>query len=248
MERLAGKTALITGGSSGIGLGMAKLFVAEGARVAITGRDATRLEEARRELGDALAIRSDAGLVSDITTLMQQLDRSFDRLDVLCVNAGLAHAAPLDGVSEAQFDEMAAVNLKGAFFTIQKALPLLRPGSSIIVTTSIAYLAAAPGVSIYAACKAAQSSLIRSLALELIPRGIRLNGICPGPIETPMYGKVGLSREAEAAWKATVSAKSPIGRWGGVAEVAKVALFLASEDASYVVGEEIVIDGAMSIL
>jgi NAD(P)-dependent dehydrogenase (short-subunit alcohol dehydrogenase family) len=248
MERLSGKTALITGGNSGIGLATAKLFAVEGARVAITGRDAKRLEDAKRELGDVLAIQSDTADLAQISALMQEVEHSFHRLDVLFVNAGLSHAAPLELVTEGQFDQLIAVNFKGAFFTIQKALPLLRKGSSVIVTTSIAHLTGTPLVSVYAACKAAQHSLIRSLALELIPRGIRLNGLCPGPIETPMYGKLGLSKEAEAGWKATVSAKSPIQRFGDALEVARVALFLASADSSYIVGEEIVVDGAMSLL
>ncbi len=249
MQKLSGKTALITGGNSGIGLAAAKLFQEHGARLAITGRDPASLEQARRTLGDdVLAVQSDAGKFSDIELLMDQIKERFGRLDVLFVNAAIAHAAPFELVTEEAFDEMATVNFKGVFFTIQKALPLLSSNSSIIVTNSIANRMGSPNFSVYGACKAALRSLVQTLGLELIGRGIRINAISPGPIATPMYGRVGLPDEVEQAVKAEIHRKSPIKRFGEPEEVARVALFLASEDSSYIVGEEIVVDGGMNLL
>jgi NAD(P)-dependent dehydrogenase (short-subunit alcohol dehydrogenase family) len=249
MRKLEGKVALVTGGSSGIGLATAKLFSAAGAQVAITGRDAAKLEEARREIGqDAFAMQSDAGDLAQIEALMSTLQHRFDRLDVLFVNAGVAHALPSELVTPAQFEEVMGVNFRGAFFTIQKALPLLRRGASVIVMTSIVNRGAAPQFVVYAACKAAQRSMIQSLGVELIGRGIRVNGICGGPIETPMYDRLGLPPEVVAAMKAGITARSPIQRWATAEEIGKVALFLAGDDSSYLVGEEIVVDGAMNLL
>jgi len=249
MNKLNGKTALVTGGNSGIGLAAARLFCAEGARVAVTGRDSATLDEVQRSSeGRILALRSDAGSLPDIDELMQQVKSHLGSLDVLFVNAALAQPAPLEAVTEAQFDAMADVNFKGVFFTIQKALPLLRPGASVIVTTSIANQLGSPNFSVYAACKAALRSLVQSLALELIGRGIRVNAISPGPIATPIWDRLGLPGEARNAIVQDIEGKSPIGRFGEPAEVARAALFLASEDASYVVGQELAVDGGMSLL
>jgi NAD(P)-dependent dehydrogenase (short-subunit alcohol dehydrogenase family) len=248
MGKLDGKTALVTGGSSGIGLATARLFVEEGARVALTGRDPARLESVRRELAGALVLASDAGRLAEVDALVGKIREAFDRLDVLVVNAGGSHFGPAESVSEDQFDAQATVHFKGAFFTIQRALPLLGKGSSIIVTTSIANRMGSPNFAIYAACKAAQRSLVQTLALELAGRGIRVNAVCPGPIETAIWGRVGLPPEAVRELHAFIAAKSPVGRWGTAEEVARLALFLASSDSSYVSGEEIAVDGAMSAL
>jgi NAD(P)-dependent dehydrogenase (short-subunit alcohol dehydrogenase family) len=245
MERFKAKDVLITGGTSGIGLAAARLFTLEGARVAITGRDPVGLAQAQKDLPGLRAWRSDAGSIADIEQLVRTIKESSDKLDVLFVNAGVADAAPTELVTEAQFDHMVAVNFRGTFFLIQKMLPLLGAGSSIIVTTSIANQIGAAPLLVYAACKAAQRSMIRSLGLELIGRGIRVNGIAPGPIDTPMYARLGLPKEVEAGMRAMISGKSPMRRFGAAEEVARVALFLASEEASYVVGEEIVVDGGM---
>lgn len=249
MQKLSGKTALITGGNSGIGLATAKLFVEQGARVAITGRNAKALEEAAHALGgDVLPLRCDASKVGEIEDAMATLKARWGALDVLVVNAAIAGPAPFEHVSEAHFDELAAVNFKGVFFTIQKALPLLSSTASVIVTTSISNQMGSPNFSVYAACKAALRSLVQTLALELIERGIRVNAISPGPITTPMWGKFGMPDEATQAVKDEVQRKSPIKRFGASEEVAQVALFLASEDSSYVVGQELVVDGGMSLL
>lgn len=249
MARLEGKTVLVTGGSSGIGLASARLFRQEGARVVITGRDPERLARAAAEIGgDTLALRSDAGSVAAIEAMLAQVQAHFGRLDVLFLNAGVSVALPMEMIGEAQFDEILQVNVKGVFFTLQKALPLLAPPASVIVTTSIANRMGSPHFSAYAASKAAARSLVQSLALELAARGVRLNAISPGPIDTPIYDRVGLPPEMVQGAKAGIAGKSPSGRFGTPEEVARVALFLASAEASYVVGEEIVVDGGMSLL
>ncbi|WP_211462100.1 SDR family oxidoreductase [Collimonas silvisoli] len=249
MDKLTGKTVLITGGSSGIGLASAKLFLEHGARLAITGRDPDGLARAREELGsETLIIRSDAGNLAEIAALMQQVESHFKRLDVLFVNAGVATAAPIELVSETQFDDIMGINFKGVFFTIQKALPLFGANASIIVTTSITNQLGSPNFSVYGASKAALRSLVRSLALELVGRGIRINAISPGPIATPIFDRFGLPPDMAQEIKSGIEQKSPSKRFGSPQEVAKVALFLASEDSAYVVGEEIVVDGGMSLL
>lgn len=249
MQKLVGKNVLITGGNSGIGLATAKLFREHGANLAITGRDRASLEQAQMTIGGVvLVLQSDAGKFSEVEKLMSKTKEHFGHLDVLFVNAAIANAAPFELVSEAMFDEMVAVNFKGIFFTIQKALPLLSNNASIIVTNSIANNMGSPNFSVYGACKAALRSLVKTLGLELIGRGIRINAISPGPIATPMYSRVGLPNEVEQMIKAEIQNKSPIKRFGEAEEVAKVALFLASDDSSYIVGDEIVVDGGMSLL
>jgi NAD(P)-dependent dehydrogenase (short-subunit alcohol dehydrogenase family) len=249
MERLKGKTVLITGGTSGIGLATAKLFIAEGARVAVTGRNPERLAATQNELGsDTLVIRSEAGNLAEIDSLMAQVKDHFGQLDILFINAGVAKAAPLEFVSEPMLDEIMGTNFKGTFFTIQKALPIFASNASIIVTSSITNQLGSPNFSVYAASKAALRSLVQSLSLELVGRGIRVNAISPGPIATPMFDSFGLPPEAVQGIKGEIAHKSPIKRFGTPDEIAKVALFLASDGSSYLVGEEVVVDGGMSLL
>jgi NAD(P)-dependent dehydrogenase (short-subunit alcohol dehydrogenase family) len=249
MQKLSGKTALITGGNSGIGLATAKLFLEQGARVAITGRNAPALAQANQTLGgDALTLQCDASKVSDIEEAMATIKARWGQIDVLVVNAAIAGPAPFEAVTEAHFDELSAVNFKGVFFTVQKALPLLSAKASVIVTTSISNQMGSPNFSVYAACKAALRSLVQTLGLELIGRGVRVNAISPGPITTPMWGKFGLPDDAAQAVRDDVQRKSPIKRFGEPDEVARVALFLASDESSYIVGQEIVVDGGMSLL
>lgn len=255
MQKLSGKTALITGGTSGIGLATAQLFRQAGARVAVTGRSPAGIAQARTTLGeDALAITCDMRDLAAIDTLMDQVKERMGRIDVLFLNAGIAKIGTLAQVSEADFDEQIAVNFKGAFFTLQKALPLMNAGASVIVTTSVGNRFGTPSGSIYGASKAALRSLVQTAALELIGKGIRVNAISPGPIDTPFYDRVGLPedllhrREEMLQHKRTMTReKSPCKRFGTADEIAKLALFLASEDASYIVGAEIVVDGGMSI-
>lgn len=249
MQKLSGKNVLITGGSSGIGLATAKLFLEQGARVAITGRNAQALTQANQTLGgDALTLQCDASNVSEIEDAMATLKARWGQIDVLLVNAAIAGPAPFEAVTEAHFDELSGVNFKGVFFTVQKALPLLSAKASVIVTTSISNQMGSPNFSVYAACKAALRSLVQTLGLELIGRGIRINAISPGPITTPMWGKFGMPDDAAQAVREDVQRKSPIKRFGESDEVAQVALFLASDDSSYIVGQEIVVDGGMSLL
>lgn len=249
MQKLLGKTALITGGNSGIGLASAKLFVEHGARVIITGQNPKSLEQARLSLGeDVLALQSDSGKLEDIGLLMQQVKEHFGHLDVLFVNAGNSQPAPFEQVTEAQFDESSAVLFKGVFFTIQKALPLLSKGASVVVTTSISNQKGSPNFSVYAACKAALRSLVQTLGLELLARGVRINAVSPGPISTPGFGRRwGVPPEVVQAARDNFVQKSPMKRFGEADEVAKVVLFLASDDSSYLVGEEIKVDGGVSL-
>ena len=244
MGRLTGKRAVITGGTTGIGLATAQLFMAEGARVAITGQNPERVEAARRTLGpDVLAIRADAGKVADAEAMIAEVGRAFGGIDVLFLNAGIANFAPLAQVSEAAFDEQFDVNVKGVLFTVQKAEPLLQPGASVIVTTSAADRIGMAGSVVYAASKAAARSLVRVLAGEFAPRNIRVNAISPGPIDTPIIGKTGASPEQQQAMLAGMTTKVPLGRHGQSDEIARVALFLASDDSTFVVGAEIAADG-----
>ncbi len=245
MPRLANKLALITGGSSGIGLAAAKMFVAEGARVAITGRDAKALEAARRDIGgDTLAIRSDAADLAAIDALMARIKETFGALDILFINAGIGEAVPVDKATESDFDRTFDINVKGPFFTVQKALPLLRRGSSIILNASIAHLTGRPNFAIYAASKAALRTLARSFSTEFIPRGIRVNVVSPGPIETPIWDK--LPADKADAIKRRVVAGIPMGRMGTAEEVASAVLFLASDESSFMAGTEITIDGGVT--
>lgn len=247
--KLMGKTALITGGSSGIGLATAQLFQAQGARVAITGRSPESLALARTALGEnALVFKSDTSSLSDIRSLLETLKTEFGHLDILVLNAGVAAPAPLDAVSEESFDQTLNTNFKGVFFTLQGGAKLLRDGGAVVVVTSITNQLASPNFSVYGACKAALRSLVASLAIELIPRKIRVNAVSPGPIDTPMFERMGLPSEVSRGIRGQIQEKSPTGRFGAPEEVARAILFLASDDASYMVGEEVVVDGGMSLL
>ncbi|RZL36653.1 MAG: SDR family oxidoreductase [Rubrivivax sp.] len=249
-QTLGSKNALITGGNSGIGLATARLFLEHGANVMITGRDEATLAAARASLGhDLLAERSDAGKLDDIDRLMAQVKARFGHLDVLVLNATGGSPVPIEFMTEDQFDAMNNVAFKGVFFAIQRALPLLRPGASIVVTTSIANQVGAPGFSAYAACKAAARSLVRTASLELAARGIRVNAVCPGPIDTPGFGRWDhVPREVVEGARADLTRRSPVQRFGTAEEVANAVLYLASPASSYVVGTELVVDGGFSQL
>ena len=245
---LSGKTALVTGGTTGIGRASAELFHAAGARVAITGRDPDTLERARRELADdVLVLRADVSSADDRSALAGQLAARFGGLDVLFLNAGIARLSPVEAVDEAFFDEHVDVNFKGVFFTLQQLLPLLRPGASVIVTTSIADLKAAPNLSVYAASKGAAASLVRTLSVELAARRIRVNALSPGPTNTAIQQKFGLPAEVLAGLEREYSTKIPLGRYAESLEVARVALFLASPASSFVNGTEIAVDGGLLV-
>jgi len=225
------------------------LLKQQGARLAVTGRDPEHLAHAQRELGDdTLVIDSDAGNLEQITALMTRVGNHFGRLDILFLNAGIWKPVAIEDISEAQFDETMNVNFKGAFFAIQKALPWFSEQASVIIHTSVHNRKGSPNYSIYAASKAALRSLTQSMGLALIGRGIRVNAICTGPIDTPMFYRGGIPADVIQPRLDALAQKSPIKRFGHVEEVAKVVSFLASDDASYLIGEEIVIDGGLSLL
>jgi len=248
MAKLTGKTALITGGTTGIGLAAARLFHAEGARVFITGRTEKTLAEARQQLpADVIALRSDASNLADIDALVALLGSKADRIDIAFINAGIAKFLPFETITPEIFDEMFDINIRGAYFTIQKLLPLLRKGSSVVLTTSVAADLGFATSSAYGATKAALSSLARTLSNELAPRGIRVNEVSPGPIETPIYDKMGLAAEQTAGFKDTMAGLVPLNRMGTAEEVARAALFLASDDSSFLLGSKIRIDGGLAL-
>ena len=246
MKSLEGKVAVITGGSSGIGLATAKIFLQAGAKVAITGRNQKALDDAVRELGPGvLAVQSDASKLADIGKLFDAVTKKFGRIDVLFANAGIAKFAPVTETSESFYDEIFDINVKGVFFTIQKAIPFLNDGASIILNTSVVNQAGLPTTSAYAASKAAVRSFARSIAAELAGRGIRVNVVSPGPITTPLFGKMGLPKEAVDAFAANILPQIPLGRFGKPEEVGETVLFLASSASSYITGVELNVDGGM---
>jgi NAD(P)-dependent dehydrogenase (short-subunit alcohol dehydrogenase family) len=245
--KLASKVAFITGGTSGIGLETAKLFRAEGAHVVIVGSNADRLAVAGKELGgEALLIEADVRKVADIERAVEQTRAKFGRIDVVFANAGASTVAPLEAITPDYIENNVALNFSGIFFTIQKTAPLIPKGGSVIVTTSFLNTIGMPGLSILAATKAAARSLVRTLGAELAPRGIRVNAISPGAISTPFYGKMGLSEDQLSGVAAALTEKIGLKRFGDAAELAKTALFLASDDSSYTSGTELVVDGGLT--
>jgi NAD(P)-dependent dehydrogenase (short-subunit alcohol dehydrogenase family) len=244
MGKLEGKVAVVTGGNSGIGLATAREFRREGARVVITGRDARTLEEASREIGgEVLALRSDSSSLKDIDELFAAVKERFGRVDVLFVNAGVGKFASLEDTDEELFDQIMDINFKGAYFTVKRALPLLNEGASVILNTSVVAHVGFPNSSVYSASKAALLSLVRTLSADLIGRGIRVNAVSPGPVETPIFGKMGLPPEAKDETVRGFSEQVPLKRLGRPEEIAKAVLFLAGSDSSFLVGTEIVADG-----
>jgi len=246
MSRLDGKVAVVTGGNSGIGLATAKRLQEEGARVAISGRSRKTLDEALRMIGNGVvAVQADVANLADLDKLYAVVFEQLGRIDVLFVNAGVAKFAPLAETSESTYDEQFDINIKGAYFTIQKALPLLNDGASIILNTSVADSTGTAGTSAYAASKAALRSLARTAAAELAVRGIRVNTVAPGPIATPIFGRTGLPQGAVDEFQKEIVAKVPMKRFGQPEEVAGAVAFLASQDASYITGVEINVDGGL---
>jgi len=247
MNRLKGKRALITGGTSGIGLETARTFVAEGARVAVTGSSPSTLNAARQELGpDVLVLSVDAGDTAAQKDLAGTILKSFGGLDVLFLNAGICELRPIEQVDPAAFDRSMAINLKGPYFLIQNLLGIFANPASIVLNGSINAHLGMANTSVYAATKAALISLARTLSGELISKGIRLNTISPGPISTPIYGKFGLPEEQLKAVAASIQGMIPLGRFGQPSEIANAALFLASDESLFTVGSELIIDGGMT--
>jgi NAD(P)-dependent dehydrogenase (short-subunit alcohol dehydrogenase family) len=245
---VAGKIALVTGGTTGIGRATAELLHQQGARVIITGQNPDTLAAARRELPkEVLVLQADARSVADAERLAGEVEQRFGRLDILFLNAGIAQLAPFAAVTESFYDEHMNVNVKGVVFTLQKLLPLLVSGASVVVNTSVADQRGAPMMSIYSATKGAVAALVRCLAVELAPRGIRVNSVCPATILTPIQAKFGLDPEVAAASAKHYTARIPQSRFGSAEEVASAVLFLASPAASYITGVELPVDGGLSI-
>jgi len=248
MKRLEGRVALVTGGNSGIGLATAQRFVAEGAQVFITGRRQAALDAAVTQIGGhAVGVQGDVSNLADLDRLYDTIKQQAGRLDILFANAGLGEFVPLGQITEAHFDKTFGVNVKGTLFTVQKALPLMPDGASIVINGSIASIKGIPAFGVYAATKAALRSFARTWAVDLKDRHIRVNVVSPGTVITPGYtNELGLSDEQIEQIKAQTAATAPLGRAGRPEEIAKAVLFLASDDSSYVTGIELYVDGGMA--
>ncbi|ELW1645305.1 MULTISPECIES: glucose 1-dehydrogenase [Enterobacter] len=247
MKRLENKVALITGGSSGIGLATAKRFINEGAKVIITGRDENTLNQAMRELGDknAIAIQSDISDLNNQEAVFSTIEKRFGKLDIVFANAGIILLSDFQDSTESDFDNQFNINVKGTFFTVQRALPLMPQGGSIILTSSIAHYKGLDGHNIYAATKAALRSFARSWTADLKNRSIRVNCISPGPIATPIISKMGISEADRELFNTNVASHIPAGRFGKPEEVAAAALFLASDESRFISGIDLCVDGGM---
>ncbi|MFL9898496.1 glucose 1-dehydrogenase [Paraburkholderia fungorum] len=243
----AGKIVLITGGSSGIGLAAATRFAQEGATVFITGRRQAELDEAVKQIGHgATAIRADISSAADLERMFSTVRDAHQRLDILFANAGGGEFSPLGEITEAQFDKYFGINVKGTLFTVQNALPLMKPGSAIVITGSITSIQGVPAFGVYAATKAALRSFARTWASDLKGRDIRVNVVAPGVVVTPAYkSELKMSDEQIDAYRRHVSETTPLGRVGEPDEIAKAVSFLASDDASYITGIELFVDGGM---
>lgn len=244
-QRFINKVALVTGGSSGIGLATARAFAAEGAHVYITGRRQAELDVAMRTLGDNVtAVRGDIADMADLDALYATIGARHGRLDVLFANAGGGSFVPIEQVTAQYFDKYFGINVKGTLFTVQKALPLMPPGSAVILAGSIASIKGIPGFGVYGATKAALRSFARTWSVDLSARKIRVNVISPGTVVTPAYkSELGMSEAEIEQFSAQAAANTPIGRTGTADEIAKAVLFLASDDASFITGIELFVDG-----
>ncbi len=247
MGKLDGKVAVITGGTSGIGLATAKRFAAEGAKVVVTGRRQAELDAAVKDIGgNAVGFRGDVAKLADLDRLYATVKEQHGRVDILFANAGGAEFAPLGQITEEHFDKAFNINVKGLLFSVQKALPLIPDGGSIILNASIVSIKGMEAFSVYSATKAAVRSFARTWTADLKARKIRVNAISPGPIETPALEGLGATPEQTREIKAGMAASVPLGRLGQPDEIARAAVFLASDDASYVTGVELFVDGGMA--
>jgi NAD(P)-dependent dehydrogenase (short-subunit alcohol dehydrogenase family) len=244
-KKLENKIALVTGGTSGIGLATAERFVTEGAHVYVTGRRKAELDAAAEKLGpNVTAVRGDVSSMSDLDALYAIIGKAHGRLDVLFANAGGGAFVPLDQVTEEHFDKYFGINVKGTLFTVQKALPLMPPGSAIVLNASMVSVQGVPGFTVYAATKAAMRSFARTWSVDLKDRKIRVNVVSPGVVVTPGYkNELGMSDEQIGQFEAQAAATTPLGRAGTPDEIAKAVVFLASDDAGYITGIELFVDG-----
>jgi NAD(P)-dependent dehydrogenase (short-subunit alcohol dehydrogenase family) len=249
MNRFKGKTALVTGGTSGIGLGAAQAFAAEGARVIVTGRDSAALEQLRTLVGmDTIGIKNDVSLLTDAKKLAADLNARGITLDAVFVNAGVAKFGPFAEIDATLWDLTFDTNVKGAYFQIQALLPVLNRGASIVLNGSINAHIGMPNSSVYAASKAALISFAKTLSAELLPRGVRVNVVSPGPVTTPLYNKLGLDTASRDTMAAQIQAQVPLGRFGTTTELASTVLHLCAPESAFIVGTEIIVDGGMSQL
>ena len=247
MKKLNGKTAVITGGNSGIGYATAELFLQEGAQVVITGRRVDAVKEAAQKLGHgATGIVSDANNMEDVKKLPELIRKQIPSIDILFANAGIALFAPFNETSEDMFDNTFGINFKAVFFTIQGLLPLIADGGSVILNSTILVHSGLETSAAYSASKGAVLSLSKTLAIELASRNIRVNSISPGPINTPIYSKMGMSENLLKEFAAGVQAKVPLKKFGEPKDIAHAALFLASPDSSFMTGSELLVDGGKS--
>ncbi|WP_293309894.1 SDR family oxidoreductase [Pedobacter sp. UBA5917] len=247
MDKLKNKVAVITGGSSGIGLATAKEFIANGAKVVIFGRNRQLLNEATQELGSmSYAVQGDVNNLSDLEKLYSKTKSKFGGIDIVFVNVGQGKLAPIAETSERFFDEMISVNLKGAYFSLQKAIAHLNPKASVIITTSWLNEIGFGGSSLLSASKAALRSVVRVAGAELAAQGIRVNAVSPGPIGTPFWGKIGLPEDVLQGAAEAITNQTALKRFGQPEEVAKAVLFLACDDSSYITGHEIAVDGGIN--
>jgi NAD(P)-dependent dehydrogenase (short-subunit alcohol dehydrogenase family) len=249
MPKLQGKVAVVTGGSSGIGLTTAKRFVEEGAFVYITGRRQTELDTAVSEIGrNVVAVQGDVSNLADLDRLYTKVAREKGKIDVLFAGAGILDPQPLAETTEESFDKLFAINTRGLAFTVKKALPLLNDGGAIIAIASIAHGKGIPGLGAYSATKAAVRSFVRTWTAELKDRRIRVNAISPGPVDTPIFDQQAQSKEGADQARAQFAAAVPFGRLGRPAEIASAALFLASDEASFIAGIDLPVDGGMTAI
>jgi NAD(P)-dependent dehydrogenase (short-subunit alcohol dehydrogenase family) len=247
MTKLKDKIAVVTGGTSGIGRATAQDFIKQGATVIITGRHQTTVDETVKALGPkAHGVVSDAGKIADIQALAERVGLLVGKIDVLFVNAGYGKFAPLGQIDEAHFDEQFNVLVKGTLFTIQHLAPFINEGGAIVLNTSVVTEMGMPGASVYSAAKAAVQSLVKTLAAEFAPQKIRVNAVSPGPIQSNFFDKTGMTEEQINGFAGAILPQVPLGRFGQPAEVAKAVTFLASDDASYLLGTELFVDGGMA--
>ncbi|SHN36193.1 glucose 1-dehydrogenase [Mucilaginibacter sp. OK098] len=245
-QKLNNKVAVITGGSSGIGLAIAKRFAQEGAKVAITGRNQKTIDQAVAEIGpNGLGIQGDVSKLDDLTRIYQTVSNHFGKVDTLIVNAGVYVLAPLADFTEEQFDQVSDINFKGAFFSVQKALPVLKDGASVVLISSTVNGKGIPNHAAYSATKAAVRSLARSFSAELLDRKIRVNALTPGPVDTPVFASVTGSAEGAAAMKEAMGNFTPVKRVAEPEELAAAALYLASDDSTFMLGAELLLDGGV---
>jgi NAD(P)-dependent dehydrogenase (short-subunit alcohol dehydrogenase family) len=246
MNNLSNKVAVVTGGNSGIGYAAAAELIAQGAKVVITGRNKESVEKAATELG-ATGIVSDQSKLDQIDQLALAVKEQFGKVDILFLNAGMAAFSPVETATEEHYDALMNLNVKGVYFTVQKFIPILNDGASIIFNTSVNAVLGVADSSVYAASKAAVLSFNKVLARELASRKIRVNAISPGPVATPLYGKLGLEQEQVDGFGTALGAKILLNRFGRPEEIANVVRFLASDDSSFITGTEITVDGGLTV-